>query len=284
MAMTKISQADWLRLVSESMTDRSVVSPFGNLMPGFPSEDLQRNTTSLSGDQALLQAHSFYTDICSVLDSSRNKIDPTWKILDFGSCWGRISRFFMRDVPLENLYGLDVEQSFVDECKQLFGSENFQVCAPLPPSPFQDSSVNVISAYSVFSHLSERAFLAWMNEFHRILQPDGILAFTTRNEGFMDYCGRLRNEVDSLSGYAKALAMMMPDIRGAKERYNAGEFVFVTDKGLGGGGAMNESFYGEAFIPKPYVKRTLGKMFELLDFKASGEAYDQALFVLKKRS
>lgn len=284
METMKISQADWLSRVSASMTDRSVVSPFGNLMPGFPSEDLQRNTTSLSGDQALLQAHSFYTDICAVLDSSRNKIDPTWKVLDFGSCWGRISRFFMRDVPLENIYGLDVEQSFVDECKQLFGSENFQVCNPLPPSPFPDSSVNVISAYSVFSHLSERAFLAWMNEFHRILQPGGILAFTTRNEGFMDYCGRLREEVDSLTGYAKALAMMMPDIKGTKKRYNSGEFVFVTDKGLGGGGAMNESFYGEAFIPKPYVKQTLGKMFELLDFKESGKAYDQALFVLKKRS
>jgi len=115
MAMMKISQEDWLRRVSASMTDRSVVSPFGNLLPGFPSEELQRNTTSLSGDEALRQAHSFYTDICSVLDSSRNKIDPTWKILDFGSCWGRISRFFMRDVPLENIYGLDVEQSFVDE-------------------------------------------------------------------------------------------------------------------------------------------------------------------------
>lgn len=283
MAIMKISQNDWLSRVSASMTDPSVASPFGNLMPGFPSEDLQRNTTSLSGEQALRQAHSFYEDICSALDGSRNMIEPTWKILDFGSCWGRISRFFMRDVPLENIYGLDVEQNFVDECRQLFGSENFQVCTPMPPSPLQDSSVNLISAYSVFSHLSERAFLAWMGEFHRILRSGGILAFTTRNDAFMDYCGSLRDQVDSLTGYAKALAMMMPDIQGTKRRYNSGEFVFVTDKGLGGGGAMNESFYGEAFIPKAYVERALGEMFELLDFKLSGKAYDQALFVLKKR-
>lgn len=283
MTMMKISQSDWLSRVNASMTDPSVTSPFGNLMPRFPSEDLQRNTTSLSGEQALRQAHSFYEDICSALDSSGNMIEPTWEVLDFGSCWGRISRFFMRDVPLENIHGLDVEQKFVDECKQLFCSENFQVCTPTPPSPLQDSSINLISAYSVFSHLSEHAFLAWMGEFHRILRPGGVLAFTTRNDGFMDYCGSLRDRVDSLTGYAKALAMMMPDIKGAKKRYNAGEFVFVTDKGLGGGGAMNESFYGEAFIPKAYVKGALGEIFELLDFKLSGKAYDQALFVLKKR-
>jgi len=46
---------------------------------------------------------------------------------------------------------------------------------------------------------------------------------------------------------------------------------------------MNESFYGEAFIPSKYVQGHLADGFDLLDYKPIGKVYDQALFVLKKR-
>lgn len=283
MERVKIDQANWLDQLSASVADSTLTSPFGDLLPRFPSEELQRNTTSLSGQQALIQAHGFYSDICNILEKSGNPIQPGWRLLDFGSCWGRISRMFMRDVPLENIHGLDVEKSFVDECKRLFRSENFQVCSPTPPCQFENSAFNLVSAYSVFSHLSEQAFSAWVSEFHRILRPGGILAFTTRNEAFLDYCDFLKQQVDSLSGYPKALATMIPDISAARHRYQAGEFVFVTGQGLSGGGAMNDAFYGEAFIPKRYVDQAFAGMFETLDFKSIGNAYDQALFVLRKR-
>lgn len=282
-ATSKIDIDAWLDLLRSSMTDRSVATPHGGFLPAFPSEELQRNTTSLSGEDALRQAHGFYSDISRVLDGSRHPIQSNWEILDFGSCWGRICRFFLRDVALENIHGIDVDQRFVNTCKELFNSENFDTCTALPPSKFENSSVNLITAYSVFSHLSVEAFGAWMREFHRILKDDGVIAFTTRNTAFLDYCAYLKSR-DDLSGYTKALSEMIPDIDNAKSRYELGEFIFVTEKGLGGGGSMNESFYGEAFIPQAYVIRTLSDLFEILDFKTIGNGYDQALFVLKKKS
>lgn len=282
MNTTKIDQASWLDRLSLSLTDSSLTSPFGDLLPGFPSEELQRNTTGLAGRQALVQAHGFYADLCTILEESMNEIQPGWDLLDFGSCWGRISRLFMRDVPLANIHGLDIEKMFVDECRHLFRSEKFQICSPMPPSPVRNSSVDLIVAYSVFSHLSEGAFVAWVSEFHRILRSGGILAFTTRNKAFIDYCAALKGHVDSLAGYPKALASMLPDIVAAKRRYDSGELVFVTGQGLSGGGAMNDAFYGETFIPRAYVERAFVEMFEILNFKEIGEAYDQALFVLKK--
>lgn len=279
---TQIGINEWYELLRSSLTDHTVKAPHGGGLPGFPSEELQRNTTSLSGEAALRQAYGFYSDVTDVLDGSSNAIQSDWEVLDFGSCWGRICRFFLRDVPLKNIHGIDVEQRFVDTCKELFGSENFNVCSALPPTECEASSVNLITAYSVFSHLSEPAFVAWMSEFHRILKDGGVVAFTTRNPAFLDYCAYLKGQKD-LSGYTKALSEMIPDISDAKSRYKSGEFIFVTEKGLGGGGSMNETFYGEAFIPQAFVNRVLSDLFEILEFKTIGNGYDQALFVLKKK-
>lgn len=278
-----VSQEEWLARVVSSLSDRSVRSPLGDPMPGFPSEERQTSTTSISGEPALKQAHAFYSDICGVIEPAGLGLAPDASVLDFGSCWGRITRFFMRDVSLGNLHGIDVVPEFVNECRQLFGSSNFVQCGALPPCHHASSSMQLVSAYSVFSHLSEKAFLAWMKEFHRILRPNGVLAFTTRSELFLDYCQSLRTSGVELGGYAAALAAMIPDIDDARARYRAGDFLFATGRGLSGGGEMNESFYGEAFVPEAYVTGHLSGLFELLQFKPVGSDYDQALFVLKKK-
>ena len=157
-------------------------------------------------------------------------------------------------------------------------------CGAMPPCHHASSSMDLISAYSVFSHLSEKAFLAWMGEFHRVLRPNGILAFTTRSELFLDYCQGLRTSGAELGSYAAALAVMIPDVDDARRRYRAGEFLFATGRGLSGGGEMNESFYGEAFVPEGYVAERLSNLFEVLNFKSVGNGYDQALIVLKKKN
>jgi len=283
-AETKLTHEAWYELLRSSLRDETLKSPFGDTLPAFPSEELQRNTTSLAGAQALEQANGFYTDVSGVLDRSRSSIQPDWQVLDFGSCWGRISRFFMRDVALEHIHGMDVEAAFVGTCRELFGSNNFAVCNALPPCDFGSSSFNLITAYSVFSHLSEGAFKAWLLDFHRILVPGGIVAFTTRNETFFNYCKELQGNMGSLSGYQLALANMVPAIGNFAERYRAGEFIFATSSGVSGGGAMNESFYGEAFVPPAYIERDLKGFYEILEFKPVGSKYDQALFVLKKSS
>lgn len=278
----KPSYESWFQTLCESLDNNDLASPFGDRLPAFPSTDMQRNTTSLAGEQALQQANGFYTDLSNVLMESGESIGPDWQVVDFGSCWGRISRFFMRDVALDHIHGIDVEPLFVETCRGLFRSDKFSACSVMPPSGFQDTSVNLIVAYSVFSHLSESAFKSWMGEFHRILKHGGVVAFTTRGEAFLDYCKTLEHQHEP-SKYQKALAGMASNIGNFGARYESGEFIFATGAGMGGGGAMNESFYGEAFISPAYVRSSLGNSFDILDFKNIGNDYDQALFVLRKR-
>ena len=50
---------------------------------------------------------------------------------------------------------------------------NFEQSAVEPPLRFADGSFDIVYAYSVFSHLSERVQLRWVEEFARILRPGG---------------------------------------------------------------------------------------------------------------
>ena len=273
----------WFRLMVSSLDNPALRSPHGDRLPGFPPEQMQRNTTSLAGSEALQQAYGFYRDIHVALVSIGTTIEATAKILDFGIGWGRIARFFMHDVPLCNIYGIDVDAEFVNISRKLFGSENFDVCGPMPPIQYSDGMFDLVTAYSVFSHLSGPAFLAWMREFAQILRPRGYVAFTTRGESFFDYCGWARQQIGQTQGYLKALGELFPDVEAARRQYRDGHLVFATSHGVSGGGVRNESFYGETFIPRPFVEMHLGDLFEISAFDPHPANYDQALFVLRRR-
>jgi len=221
-------------------------------LPAFPDEQLQKRTVGTFGEDALVQAFQFYTSVRDILKVHNIVLHRKDRICDFGCGLGRISRFFVRDVGIDNIVGLDVEQSFIDLCNSAFRAGRFYRTSPFPPSPLSDASVRLIVAYSVFSHLSEQAFNAWLAEFHRILQPGGAVAFTTRHRTFLDYCRSLNRP---LTTYQQSLGSMFNDFDEARRRYDAGEFVFSAAKGITGGGSMDGSFYGEAFVPMQYARR-----------------------------
>ncbi len=236
----------------------------GKELPGFPSETVQANTTGQAGVDTLKEAFTFYQDCTNVFIQLGNPLASQHNLLDFGVGWGRISRFFLRDLPLEHIYGIDVMNEFVQICKQTFNSDNFAVCNPFPPTDISDGHIDYIVGYSVFSHLSEKACVSWMKEFHRILAPNGIVALTTRGRHFFDFCEGLKAEEHT--GYLGALSRMFPDFSEARVRYDNGQFVHANSDGVNGGGAMTSEFYGETFIPETYASVAYSEWFTLERF------------------
>ena len=49
----------WFRLMVSSLDNPALRSPHGDRLPGFPPEQMQRNTTSLAGSEALQQAYGW---------------------------------------------------------------------------------------------------------------------------------------------------------------------------------------------------------------------------------
>jgi len=254
-------------------------------MPAFPDVAVQRSTTALEGNAALRQAFDFYEDVHDALTTARIDLDPGMKVLDFGVGWGRIARCLLRDVPVSNLFGLDVDSASVEFCRRAFQASGFYESDPFPPTHFTDGYFNLVFAYSVFSHLSERACLAWVHEFARILRPGGLFAFTTRSESFLDHCARAASLAThaAINDYERSLAVLFPDIEEARRKFRAGELVHRTSGGVSGGGPKTEAFYGETLIPVPYVRKAFGEHFALLRTRNQPERYDQVFFALIRR-
>jgi SAM-dependent methyltransferase len=270
----------WLHTLIESLT-APATSPMGDAIPAYPPEQLQRDTTGLSSEAALRQAHAFFEDVCDAAGRAGLVPGRDTRVLDFGAGWGRISRMFMRDVPLAGIHGIDVDPDFVALLDQSFGPGHFSVCTPFPPTALAAGSFDLIVAYSVFSHLSEAAARSWMQEFERLLRPGGVVAFTTRHESFFDYCAHAAS-LPEATGYRRALGGLFGDIEQARARYRAGEFVHGSSPGVDGGGPRDASFYGESWIPEQYARHGFGPGFEFVAGYFDPARYDQATFALRR--
>jgi len=234
-------------------------------LPGFPEREIQINTTGQAGRDTLCEAYIFYEDCLKTFRNSTNFSLENKILLDFGVGWGRILRFFMKDFLPANLYGVDINEELLNLCKSTFKWGNFIKSNAFPPLDLPDKSIDFIVGYSVYSHLSEEACLNWIEEFSRILRPNGMVALTTRGRWFLDYCESLKDK--KVEGYSKALSNLFYDFDHAKQKYNRGEFLHSNVEGVSGGGPLNSSFYGETFIPEKYAQKVYSKYFKVLDFE-----------------
>jgi Methyltransferase domain len=258
-----LTQDKWFNAVCDSYLKPPVVVE-GKTLPKFPTDQIQINTTGQAGVATLKEAFIFYQDCIETFKALGTPMESCHQLLDFGVGWGRIARFFLRELPLENIHGLDVMEQFVQICRETFENDNFSVTNPYPPTSISDEKFNFIVGYSVFSHLSEEACSRWMQEFHRILAPGGMIALTTRGRPFFDFCESLKNK--GHTGYLNALSLMFDDIDVARTRYDKGEFVHSNREGVNGGGAMTSEFYGETFIPEQYARVAYAQQFTLEKF------------------
>lgn len=271
---------EWFDAICRSYSNPPVAVD-GAVLPRFPSDAIQANTTGQAGVATLKEAFVFYQDCVEMFAALGARIQREHTLLDFGVGWGRIARFFLRELPLENVHGVDVMPEFVDICRQTFHSDNFHVTPPFPPSPLAGGTFNHIVGYSVFSHLSEQACASWMQEFHRLLAPGGMVALTTRGRPFFDFCESLRGQ--GHSGYLGALAAMFDDFDTERARYDRGEFVHSNRKGVNGGGAMTSEFYGETFIPQGYAARAYSQGFVLERFLFDPARQSHPIMFFRKR-
>ena len=264
----------WLLVHSHSLGHKT-----NGLIPELPPPHMQRDWTGSTGDATFKEAFSFYSRILQWIGKySTQPIEQT-KILDFGCGWGRIIRFFLREIPHTQLYGSDCWEKAIDVCRETNIWCEFSLNDPFPPTDYADNSMDLIYLYSVFSHLSEKAHLAWLAEFQRILRPGGLLIVTTRSRKHLLTLSQKRKNVSHGLFHSVLPVEAFPDINATLKDYDNGKFCY---SGTGGGGPLNADFYGEACIPEKYA-RERWQGFEFLTGSQPDRFVNQNVFCLRKR-
>lgn len=234
----------------------------------LPPESLQAGTVGKAGEAALSDAYMFWQFCRQMLDKHGNGLGPDTNVLDFGVSWGRIIRFWMRDIKPENLHGVDVEERFLTYAKKFVEGPNYTVSNHAPPLSAPGKSLELVYAFSVFSHLPRDLADSWVKEFARVLKPGGIACLTTRPRSHIEQAG---------GSYAE----IFKDRAAAVAAYDAGEFVYFPS---GGGGSLTPDKYGEAIIPLAYAEANWSSDLEVIGLiEGYSKSYLQPCFILRKR-
>lgn len=99
-----VKDDEWLASLAESVENPIVQ---GISMPSFPAPETQSAIHGHSGIHSLRETYRFYSEIKAYARFAGRPMTPERTLLDFGSGWGRIARFFMKDILPENLFGAE---------------------------------------------------------------------------------------------------------------------------------------------------------------------------------
>ncbi|MCA8389265.1 class I SAM-dependent methyltransferase [Burkholderia multivorans] len=119
-------------------------------------------------------------DYCQLLEWAEPHQIQTRTLLDIGCATGRFIRH--ATIDFEEVIGCDINRRHVDWVGRHLDS-NIKVFqnTSIPALPLPDASVDVITAFSVFTHV-ECFDTTWLMELRRILRPGGIAWLTIHGD------------------------------------------------------------------------------------------------------
>jgi SAM-dependent methyltransferase len=156
-------------------------------LPKMADDDVQRSWTGASGITLLQQSMDFLRVATFGFAEINERGLKKSKILDFGCGYGRLARLFYYFVDEEMFYGVDPWDKSLEICFNDGLTKNLYQSDWLPTSlPFANVKFDLIYAFSVFTHLSERATYAALNTLNKYLTDDGVLLITIRPPEYWD--------------------------------------------------------------------------------------------------
>lgn len=176
-------------------------------------------------------------------------------VADFGCGCGRIARWLAPRVigGGGRFLGFDLNPRLTDWCAaNLPGA--YARNRLKPPLPCADGAVDVLYAYSVFTHLRQPTAVAWLGEIARVLRPGGLALLTFHDEAYAQAFGTDR-------------------VRAALTRQS----YFVLHDALEG------SNYISAWTTRAHFAELASGRFEVLEIRAGRDDMSQAVAVLRKR-
>jgi 2-polyprenyl-3-methyl-5-hydroxy-6-metoxy-1,4-benzoquinol methylase len=305
-SFTHLTDDQWLKTIEKSLSE-DVIN--GVKFPGFPDSSSQILFTSLEKEAALKEASVFYQITKSSLNNYYLKKPlKDLKYLDFGCGWGRITRFWIKDIEPTNISGVDITPEILEVCKKIMTVGNYDLCTPYGKLTKEKEIFDFVTAFSVFSHLSEKNGLHWISEIHSSLKPGGLFVLTTLSSSFLDSslaCAENPERSDWHRHIAESVEISYPQWKtqfkqsfvkriaskilrklfGINLSFNPlnalNDEIYYLSTG-GGFRNMPDKDYGWAMLSRQYIENKWGNLFEVLEFVDNEKILPQAYIILKK--
>lgn len=198
-------------------------------------------------------------------------------VLDFGCGTLRISRYLIQFLKEFNYSACDVNPFSIEWARSEFQNKaNIFLMDSKPPLALEEESMDFVFAWSIFSHYSESAHMAWLEELHRLMRPGGHLFITFQSEHLLN---RMTQEKD----LAASMRAESVDLPGLRRDYSSRGFGFYkcyqeTEDDFG----FDYENFGMAFIAPAYIRREWADLFEVVSMEQGGIANFQDAVLLRK--
>lgn len=190
--------------------------------------------------------------------------------LDLGCASGRVLRHFAVQWPHIQTIGCDINRLHVEWCNTYL-PQNALVFQnhSIPSLPLPDSSVDAVSAYSVFTHI-EGLETAWLMEIRRILRPGGIAWITLHSEFTLQEMDESWPLWSPTMGHPKASGLI------DENRHFEGDRLVM--RWLSG-----RSYSSNVFYKLDYIKRHWGRYFTINDVRRRCPSFQDVVILMKDR-
>jgi SAM-dependent methyltransferase len=106
------------------------------------------------------------------------------RLLDFASGFGRLTRFLVQEMPPAAIVVSDIQAEAVESQRRTFGVDGFE--SVFDPAQLRCSDAfDVIFVASLFTHLPQARFHAWLTRLIELLTPTGMLVFSVHDEALL---------------------------------------------------------------------------------------------------
>ena len=189
--------------------------------------------------------------------------------LDIGCASGRVVRHFAINSEVKRTIGCDINRRHI-EWILTYLPENIEVYqnTSIPSLLLEDSSVDLISALSVFTHI-ENFDLAWMMEIKRVLRPSGIAWITFHSEQLWT------GMKESSAMYRKWCKHPEFAARRGDVQENFDRMVFRRRN--------DRSYSSIVFYDTDFLRRRWGRILNVLDIRRRVPNYQDVIILQKPR-
>jgi hypothetical protein len=159
-----------------------------DVLPHLPDPSLQQRWEGAHGLTLLTRSKAFYRHARAIYEEYGDGDYHGTRILDFGCGWGRLTRFFARDVAPGALHGCDPDEEMLEICRRSRVPAVLHRSAYLPDA-LPEGNFDLAFSASAFTRIPAAAADTCLRALHAALNPGGLLILTVPPPGKMKTAG-----------------------------------------------------------------------------------------------